>query len=114
MYKKPKYGDTLISLDNKMEGETIEQKVTRLVQNKEPIKDGVPIIYTDRKEGVNSAYNIRTDRWEIAVDAMTRLQKSKDAKRDDIAKTGDQADMTIIKDAKNNDGKAEPTQGKAS
>lgn len=98
-----------MQLENKMQGETIEAKVTRLVQNKEPIKDGVPIIFTDRAEGVNSAFNIRTDRWEIAVDAMERLAKSKIAKRDDMAK-GTEAEMKVIKD----DGKPESTQGKAS
>ena len=29
------------------EGETIETKVARIVQNKEPITDGAPMIYTD-------------------------------------------------------------------
>ncbi|WNK14246.1 MAG: hypothetical protein [Microvirus sp.] len=107
MYKIPQPEKTTIHLDNKMEGETIEQKVVRLVQNKEPIKDGVPIIFTDRADGVNSAYNIRTDRWEIAVDMMERLQKSKTAKRDEAAKP---AEMEM----KKGDGAAEPVQGKAS
>ena len=31
------------------EGETIETKVNRIVNNGEPIKDGAPIIYTERK-----------------------------------------------------------------
>ena len=30
------------------EGETIEQKVNRIVNNNEPITDGAPIIFTDR------------------------------------------------------------------
>jgi hypothetical protein len=29
------------------EGETIEEKVERIVTNKEPISDGAPMIYTD-------------------------------------------------------------------
>ena len=29
------------------EGEFIEEKVARVVENKEPIEDGAPIIYTD-------------------------------------------------------------------
>ena len=43
----------------KVEGEHIETKVSRLVQNKEPIKDGAPLIYTEKKDGVIQAYNIR-------------------------------------------------------
>ncbi|AXH76221.1 MAG: hypothetical protein [Microviridae sp.] len=110
MYRKAIFEETTMHLENKMEGETIEDKVNRLVQNKEPIKDGVPIIFTDRKDGVNQAYNIRTDRWEVAVDAMERLAKSKIAKRDEVAKTGDQGDGKVIE---MKDGKPEPLQGKA-
>lgn len=55
------------------EGETIEQKVRRILDENEPIKDGAPIIYTDKKDGVLPAYNIRTDRWEIAIDAMDKV-----------------------------------------
>ncbi|AXH74035.1 MAG: hypothetical protein [Microviridae sp.] len=87
MYKKPIYQQTTIDLDNTKPGETIENKVTRLIENKEPIKDGAPIIFTDRAHGVNPAYNIRTDRWEIAVDALTRIEKSKTAKKDELAKS---------------------------
>ena len=42
------------------EGEYIEEKVRRITENNEPIEDGAPIIYTERKDGVNPAYNIRT------------------------------------------------------
>lgn len=63
------------------QGETIEQKMNRVVNNKEPIKDGAPIIYTERKEGVNPAYDIRTDRFELAIDATTHITKTKLAER---------------------------------
>lgn len=65
----------------KFEGETIEQKMRRAMDNKEPIKDGAPLIYTERKEGVRPEFNPRTDRFEIAVDAMDKVTKSKLAKR---------------------------------
>ena len=55
------------------EGEFIEEKVARVVENKEPIEDGAPIIYTERKDGVIPAYNIRTDKWDIALTAMDLL-----------------------------------------
>ena len=64
------------------EGEYIEEKVRRITENGEPIEDGAPIIYTERKDGVNPAYNIRTDRWEIAQDAMEELKRNQaDAKK---------------------------------
>lgn len=63
------------------EGELIEEKVARLTQEKSPINDGAPIIYTERKDGVLPAYDIRTDRWEIAQKAMEINQKAISAKR---------------------------------
>lgn len=63
-------------------GETIESKVRRIVNNKEPITDGAPLIYTERKDGLKPEYDIRTDRWEVAVDAMDKVAKSAIAKRE--------------------------------
>lgn len=63
------------------EGETIEERFRRMIENKEPIKDGAPLIYTERKEGVNPAYNIKTDRFDIAIEAMDKVTRSKEAKR---------------------------------
>lgn len=80
MYKRPTYGNSLIIGDKPLEGETIEMKVVRLLENKEPIDDGSPIIYTDRKDGVDPAYNIRTDRFEIAAGIMDKIQRDKIAK----------------------------------
>ena len=62
------------------EGESIEQKVRRVVENKEPITDGAPIIYTERKDGVLPQFNIRTDKWDIALDAMDKVQANRIAK----------------------------------
>lgn len=59
------------------EGEYLEEKVRRITENGEPIEEGAPIIYTERKNGVNPAYNIRTDRWEIAQDAMEQVGNNK-------------------------------------
>jgi hypothetical protein len=66
----------------KLEGEPIELKIERIVNNKEPISDGAPSIFTERKDGVVAAYNIRTDRWEVAAEGMDVVSKSIQAKRD--------------------------------
>ena len=42
------------------DGELIEEKVKRLTQEKTPVDDSAPIIYTERKDGVLPAYDIRT------------------------------------------------------
>lgn len=48
----------------------------------EPIKDGAPIIYTKRSEGVRPEHDIRTDRFDIAIDAMDKTAKSYAARRE--------------------------------
>lgn len=76
------------------EGETIEAKVNRIVNNKEPITDGAPIIYTERKDGVLPEYDIRTDRWSIAIDAMDKVNMDRFAKREN------KVDMKDVPDKK--------------
>lgn len=98
MYKVPYYNPGSIVLNQSKEGETIEQKIERIVNNKEPIKDGAPIIWTPRKEGVRASTNIRTDRFEIAIEAADKIAKSYKAKREERAKA--------------KDGEPEPIQGK--
>lgn len=80
MYRKNKVQKTSINRYDTVEGETIETKIERVVNNSEPITDNAEIIYTERKDGVLPAYDIRTDRFEIAVDAMDKVNKSKEAK----------------------------------
>ena len=85
------------NVNDSVEGETIEKKVKRIVENKEPISDGAPIIYTERGKGVQPEYNIRTDRFDIAVEAMGIVSKSRAAKREKA--------IEIVKD--------EPIQGES-
>lgn len=107
MYKIPEYTKTVLTNENIVQGEPIEIKVRRMITEKEPIKEGSNLIYTDRKDGVNAAFNIRTDRWEVAIDAMTLLMKSKQAKRDELMKKEDAKIVDI-------NGKPESIQGKVS
>jgi hypothetical protein len=101
MYNIKKNIRTSLNVNESLEGETIEQKIERVTINKEPITDGAPLIYTDKKDGVQAGYNIKTDRFEIALDAIDKIQKSNEAQREHKAK------MSVVKD----DGVAEPTQG---
>lgn len=68
------------------EGEDIENKVRRITENNEPITDGAPIIYTNREDGVLPAYNIRTDRWDIAQAAMDAVNQANLAKSKNYGK----------------------------
>ena len=99
-YKYKRSLPTSIKYYETYEGETIEQKIERITNNQEPIKDGAPLIYTDRKDGVQAGFNIRTDRFEVAIDAMDKIQKTKIAQRES------RAQMKVVKD----DGGAESTQ----
>lgn len=98
-YKQPE--KTSIIVDELPEGETLEMKIERIVNNKEPIKDGAPPIYTERKAGILPAYNVRTDRWEIALDGTEYITKSTMAKRD----------AKIVSMEPKKDGETESTQG---
>lgn len=79
--KKPKfYTKPIVTNYEFQEGESIERKVARITENKEPINDGAPIIYTNREDGVIAAYNIRTDKWDIAQSAMDAIHKANTAR----------------------------------
>lgn len=81
MYKIPEFKSAKIEVNQSKVGETIETKVKRIVENKEPIKDGAPIIFTERKDGVLPAYNPKTDKFDLAIDAKDYISRSNTAKR---------------------------------
>lgn len=110
MYKhrQNKIQDTSLEVNNTYEGETIEEKVRRILNNNEPITDGAPIIWTERKDGVKPEHDIRTDRWELAIEAMDNVNRSKLAKREQgIA----EREGKIIDIKKGNNGGAESIGG---
>lgn len=78
-YRKPFYSD--IKGVDLYEGEDIETKIERIIDNKEPIEQISPIIYTERKDGVLPQYDIRTDRFEVAQTAMDKVSKMRITKR---------------------------------
>lgn len=56
-------------LADKMEGEAIEL-------------GGKALLYTERKDGVLPLTNIRSDRFEIAMEAIDSVERSRVARRD--------------------------------
>ena len=108
MYKTIKTPKTSLKVNKAYIGESIEEKVKRITTNKEPIKDGAPLIYTNRKDGVLPDYNIRTDRWEHAIDAMDKVTASYQAQREERHKTmGEEAKEGMKKEG----GEATSIQG---
>lgn len=82
MYKKVKYLKSSMQVSNVYEGETIEEKIRRVVNNKEPITDGAPIVHTERKDGVRPEFDIRTDRFDLAIQATDIISASRVANRE--------------------------------
>ena len=78
---------TTIKTDFLEAGESMEEKMRRVTTTNEPIENVAPMIYTERKDGVLPECDIRTDRWEIAQEAMGAVEKSITAKREQAAET---------------------------
>lgn len=73
-----------LQVNTTADGETLEQQIERMVSNKEPMDvPNDPLMYTERQEGVLAATNIRTDRFEIAVEAHDKIHASYSARREE-------------------------------
>lgn len=62
-------------------GFTIEEVINKALSENEPIGDAVPLIYTERKDGVKPEYDIRTDRFAMAQSAMDKVAQDITARR---------------------------------
>lgn len=65
------------------DAESIERYCERITTTNEPVEATVPMIYTERSKGVLPETDIRTDRWEVAQNAMERVAGAKRAKREE-------------------------------
>lgn len=72
MYKATKNNRSSIVQNDSTQGEPIEAKVERMISNKEPIKDEGALNFTSREDGVRPEMDIRTDRAELALDAVDK------------------------------------------
>ena len=70
-----------IHVEPDMEGQSIEEMLRQATQGGEPIKANARIAYTERKEGVLAQYDIRTDRFELALLATSKVAASEAASR---------------------------------
>lgn len=83
MQKRKIAGGIGLRVNTSVKGETIEQKIARMLSNKEPFTDNAPVLYSERKEGVLPQTDIRTDVHDLAIDAMDIRQKVHLKKRTD-------------------------------
>lgn len=89
-----------LNIRKAVEGITIEQKVMRITQDKTPITDTAPMIYTDRSAGVLPELDVRFDKWDAAVEGMDKVHKANLAKKLEAAQKLSESEI--------GDGKAEP------
>lgn len=82
MYQYKNITKSSIKENKSYVGERLEEKIQKITNNKKPIKDRAPLIYTERKNGVMPEYNVKTDKFEVAVITMDAVTKSHLAKRE--------------------------------
>lgn len=60
------------------QAEPREVKLRKIINGEaNNVEDGVfPTIYTEKKDGVQPEFDIRTDRFEIAIEAMDKINQS--------------------------------------
>lgn len=60
------------------QAEPREVKLRKIINGEaNKMEDGVfPIIYTEKKDGVQPEFDIRTDRFEVAIDAIDKINQS--------------------------------------
>ena len=75
------YPVSRIKVDLTLEGESIEEQLRKMVAGKEPIQATAKVAYTERKDGVHAEYDIRTDRFELAMQAADRVHATQYAAR---------------------------------
>lgn len=84
--KKINYYNSELNTTEQFEGESIEDKVRRTTETKAPIEAVSPMIYTERKDGVRKDTNIRTDKFDIAQEAMSSISNGIRTRRDERIK----------------------------
>ena len=101
-FKKPRV--TTITVNQSYAAETIEQKIRRMLNNKEMPGDGAETIYTKREDGVQPLYDVRADRWDIALDAMDKASRDNTAKREErIKEAKEKREGKVVKMPENGD-----------
>lgn len=86
------------------QAEPREVKLRKIINGESnDMEDGVfPTIYTEKKDGVQPEFDIRTDRFEVAIDAIDKINQSV---ANQVAKS--KGETEAIKDF-GTDGKTDP------
>lgn len=71
---------TAFKINESVVGEPLMVKLQRMKRNKEKHTAEAPLIYTEKADGVLPEYDIRADKWELAMenaDAVSRVMIAK-------------------------------------
>lgn len=66
-------------------GESLEEMIRRCTESNEPIDSTAPMIYTEEADGVQPQFDPRSDRFDIALEAVDKYNKSMEAKKQEEA-----------------------------
>lgn len=76
IYVKPKLKSNKLKGTKPFEGNSIEREIEQWQVNGVPIQRSVTnMYYTQRKYGVVEETDIRTDKWEVAQNAMEKVNQ---------------------------------------
>lgn len=99
-FKYIKQTDKSFKTTEGFEGQSIEEKVFSAVNSNAPIEAVAPMVYTERKDGVLPETNIRTDRFEIAQEAMTNIANgTRENRAKKMLEKIDKQEKTVTPDA---------------
>ena len=83
---------------NYLDGQTIETQIARAMSVNEPIDNSSPLQFTKRADGVLPDFDIRSDKWQIAQNAMTavadKIRQNRTKKLQDLTKTTNNVQTT--------------------
>ena len=66
-----------------------------MIYEKEPIDTSSPIIYTARIDGVLPEYDIRTDRFDVALELADKTAKARVARRNELMNKTSNAETAV-------------------
>lgn len=82
-YSKKIKQTTQISCNESYEAQSLEEQIKAATIGNQKIQADGSLIFTERKKGVEPQYNIRTDRFDLALDQIEKYDKMTAAQRDD-------------------------------
>lgn len=93
---------TQIICNETYEAESLEEKLRRMIETGEDVGETVTCTYTERKDGVLPEYDIRTDRFDLAVAATDKVSATLQSQREERIKAKEKKVETPVIDENGN------------